>query len=342
MMASTSLTGQVSALPVGTHVIVAAFLGAVPVLALSDGTVLLFADKGPLPETLGGARRLVAHLDATILLGASDGRILVTGGDDGRIVAVAPDGGAQTIANEKGKWIDALALRSDGAIAWSAGKEVRARDPKGEVKNFVAPSSVRGLAFMPKGYRLAVAHYGGVSLWFPNLAAVPDRLDWAGSHLDVTVSPDGRFAVSSMQENALHGWRIADKKSMRMTGYPTKSRSLSWSGNGDWLATSGAEACVIWPFQSKDGPMGKGPRECGVRPSRVSCVAFHPQSLIVAIGYDDGFIMLCRLSDDGEIPVRSTTPGESAAITALAWSADGRRLLFGTEDGVAGLLDLPG
>ncbi|HWG05878.1 MAG TPA: WD40 repeat domain-containing protein [Beijerinckiaceae bacterium] len=341
MMAS-SLTGLVSTLPVGAHVSLAAFLGAVPVLALSDGTALLFADKGPLPETLDGARRLVAHPDSTILVGASDGRVLVTGGDDGRIVAVAPDGAAQTISQEKGKWIDALAVRADGAVAWSAGKQVRARDPKGEVKSFVAPSSVRGLCFMPKGYRLAVAHYGGVSLWFPNLAAAPERLDWAGSHLHVTVSPDGRFAVSSMQENALHGWRIADKKSMRMTGYPTKSRSLSWSGNGDWLATSGAEACVIWPFQSKDGPMGKGPRECGVRPSRVSQVAFHPQSLVVAIGYEDGFVMLCRLSDDGEILVRSTTPGESAAVSAMTWSNDGRRLLFGTEDGIAGLLDLPG
>ena len=97
----------------------------------------------------------------------------ITGGDDGRVVAVSPDGATQEIANEKGKWIDALAARDDGAIAWSSGKNVRARDHDGVIKTFAAPSTVRGLAFMPKGYRIAIAHYDGASLWFPNTAAPP-------------------------------------------------------------------------------------------------------------------------------------------------------------------------
>ena len=147
---------------------------------------------------------------------------------------------------------------------------------------------MRGLCFLPKGYRLALAHYNGVSLWFPNADAAPSVLEWKGSHLDATVSPDGRFLVTSMQENALHGWRLADSRNMRMTGYPGKTRSLSWSHDGHWLATSGADACVVWPFKDKDGPMGKAPRECGVRPSRVTQVAFHPRALVVAIGYADG------------------------------------------------------
>ena len=162
-----------------------------------------------------------------------------------------------------------------------------------------APTTARGLGFMPKGYRLAVAHYNGVSLWFPNVEAAPTVLEWKGSHLDVVASPDGRFVVSSMQENALHGWRVADSRNMRMTGYPRKTRSLSWSHDGQWLATSGADACIVWPFRDKDGPMGKAPRECGVRRAKVSQVAFHPRALVVAVGYEDGFILLCRLGDAG-------------------------------------------
>ena len=321
---TNSLTAHVAELKAGEHVVAAAFLGGEPTLALANGVIRC------------GEREIAAHPDAGILCTAFDGERLLTGGDDGRVVAFT--GEAETIADEKGKWIDAVAAR-DGALAWSAGKTVRARDAKGAVKSWTAPTTARGLAFLPKGYRVAVAHYNGVSLWFPNADATPQVMEWKGSHLDATVSPDGRFLVTSMQENALHGWRLADARNMRMTGYPSKTRSLSWSHDGHWLATSGAEACVVWPFKDKDGPMGKPPKECGVRPARITQVAFHPRALVVAIGYADGLVMLCRLGDGAEILVRDASPG--GAIGALAWDKQGARLVFGTEGGVAGLLTLP-
>jgi WD40 repeat protein len=218
------------------------------------------------------------------------------------------------------------------------GRKARPRTAAGAVKSWAAPTTVRGLAFLPKGYRLALAHYNGASLWFPNAAAEPTLLEWKGSHLDVTASPDGRFLVTSMQENALHGWRIVDARNMRMTGYPGKTRALSWSHDGHWLATSGADACIVWPFKDKDGPMGKAPRECGVRSARVVKVAFHPRALVVAIGYADGMALLCRLVDGAEILVRA--PG-GGAVSALGWDATGARLLIGLDDGAAGLLTLP-
>lgn len=328
-----SLTDRVTPIPLDESVVLAGFIGDVPVFALANGDVV-FAREGV-------TTRVVAHPDAAILIARVARDRIVTGGDDGRVVETRADGTSVEIGDEKGKWIDALAARDDGATAWSAGKLVRARDGRGDVKAMTAPSGVRGVEFMPKGYRVAVAHYNGVSLWFPNTAAEPDGLVWRGSHLDVTVSPDARFAVTAMQENALHGWRIADKKDMRMTGYPAKTRSFSWSHDGKWLATSGAEACIVWPFEGKDGPMGRGPRECCVREARVSRVAFHPGSLVVAVGFDDGWLMLCRLADGAEILVRSTAGEKLGAISGLAWSHDGARLLFGAEDGAAGLLVLP-
>ena len=330
---SQSMTQYVTALATDAEIVAGAFLGDVPAFALASGEIALFDGTQ--------SRKVMAHADAVILVGQSDGVHLFTGGDDGRVVATAADGSTQEIAKEKG-WIDALVVRGDGPMAWASGKNVFARNEKGDVKNMSAPSSVRGLSFMTKGYRLALSHYNGVSLWFPNMAAEPEFFKWAGSHLDVTVSPDGKFIVSAMQEAALHGWRVQDHKDMRMTGYPSKTRSFSWSADGHWLATSGAEACIIWPFQSKDGPMGKGPRECGVRPAKVTRVAFHPRSLVVAIGYDDGWVMICRITDAAEILVRSVPAEDKAgAISTLSWSADGGRLLFGAEDGAAGVLDLP-
>ena len=331
-----SLTGHVAPIEAGDHVIEACFLEGAPVLAMAEGEILL----------CDANQRIQAHEAATILVASSNANRLITGGDDGRIIETKADGSTIELGNENGKWIDALALRNDGATAWSVSKTVRSRDTKGVIKSFEAPTSVRGLAFMPKGYRLALAHYNGVSLWFPNIVGKPDTLTWAGSHLDITVSKDGTFVVTSMQENSLHGWRVSDKKDMRMTGYPNKTRSFSWSHDGGWLATSGADACVVWPYQTKDGPMGKAPRECGVRTPKVTRVAFHPNSEVIAMGYDDGWILMCRLDDGAELLVRQRdddTPGSRIrpAISALCWDAEGKRLLFGAENGEAGLLTLP-
>ena len=81
-----------------------------------------------------------------------------------------------------------------------------------------------------------------------------------------------------------------------------------------------------------------------MRPAKVTRVAFHPRSLVVAIGYDDGWVMICRVTDAAEILVRSMPDSDAKdrAISALAWSADGGRLLYGAEDGAAGVLELPG
>jgi len=335
---SSSLTGHVAELQAEEAVVAAAFLSSIPFFALAHGVTLSMKSDGAFETDA----RIAAHTDGAALCVASDGARLVSGGDDGRIVEISAQGEARLLAEEAGRWIDALALRSDGTLAWTAGRSARARPPTGEIKTLDLPSSSRGLVFMPKGLRLAIAHYNGATLWYPGASAKPETLEWKGAHLDVTVSPDGRFLVTSMQENALHGWRLSDKKNMRMSGYPAKTRSFSWSPDGKWLATSGADACILWPFEGKDGPMGAEPRECGVRAGvGVTRVAFHPQALVVALGYEDGMILLSRIADGSEILVRRPSGREHAKITTLAWDAQGRRLVFGSGDGAAGLLKLP-
>lgn len=326
----TSLLEHVRAIDAGAHVTGACFAGDVAALALGDGCVLLAGADGE--------QRVEAHPGGAALVAARAGDRIITGGDDGRVVATSASGEMQEISDEKGRWIDAVAA-SNGAVAWSFGRQVAARDGKGGIRRMEAPSSVRGIAFAPKGYRLGLAHYNGASLWFPNTDAAPEQLFWKGSHLDATFSPDGRFFLTSMQENMLHGWRLADKKDLRMSGYPAKPRSIAWSADGLWMATSGADAAIIWPFEAKDGPMGKAPRECGVRPARVTQVAFHPRAPVLAIGYDDGAVMLVRTADNSELMARM--PAEGGAVTAMAWDSRGARLVFGTSEGRAGLLTLP-
>ena len=203
---------------------------------------------------------------------AADGERIVTGGDDGTLVATDAAGAHRVIAtDDKNRWIDQVALGPDGAVAWSAGKTAHVLTGKGEQRSFEAPSTVAGLAFAPKGFRLAIAHYNGATLWFPNAAgAAPEKLEWKGSHLGVAFSPDGKFLVTSMQEPMLHGWRLADAKHMRMSGYSARVRSLSWTADGKYLATSGSEQLILWPFDGKDGPMGKQPRLLAQSKARVA------------------------------------------------------------------------
>lgn len=327
-----SLREHVVPVEAGEHVVAVAWLKQTLALALADGRVLRWRD--------GAVDSVDAHRGG-ILSACSDAERLISGGDDGRVVATAAEGEPTEIAADpKRRWVDAVTLSSSGSIAWNVGRSVHARDDKGKVKSLDVASTPQGVVFAPKGYRLAIAQMNGVSLWYPNTEAKPEFLEWKGSHLDVTWSPDGRFVVTSMQENALHGWRLGDKPThMRMTGYPAKPRSLSWSHDGLWLASSGADAAIVWPFQG-EGPTGKAPRECGARHAKVTRVAFHPKALVLAVGYDDGCILMIRLVDGSELLVRAAQRG--SGITAFAWDKAGKRLAFGAEDGAAGVLTLPG
>ncbi len=91
---------------------------------------------------------------------------------------------------------------------------------------------------------------------------VPRLLAWPGYHRSVAWSPDGRYLVSGMEENALHGWRLPDGGDIEMGGYPGQPRSLSFSADGRVLVTSGGMRAVCWRF---DPPGGDDqPRECGI------------------------------------------------------------------------------
>jgi WD40 repeat protein len=325
-----SLTDRLKPVAIGAAVTSAHFLG--------DRAAFVGAEESvSLVDTDGAISKVEAH-GGGILCAVSDGKRLITGGDDGKVVALNGKGEVTQLAvDAKRRWIDNVAVHPDGAFAWSAGKTAFVKSGKGEEKSHEVTSTVGGLAFAPKGLRLAIAHYSGVTLWFPNMAAKPDYLEWAGSHLGVVFSPDNKFLVTAMHEPALHGWRLADNRHMRMSGYPGRVKSMSWSVGGKFLATSGADTVIMWPFASKDGPMGKEPAMLAPLQSRVTVVACHPKQDILACGYQDGTVLMVRLNDGAEILVRR--PGASPA-SALAWNAKGTLLALSDEGGDAGIFPL--
>ena len=306
---------------------------------VADGPKVAFALGDGTVAWEDGAR-VEAH-DGSILCAAAhpSGDGVITGGDDGRLVWCV-GGEARTLASAPRRWIDALAVsKVSGLIAYSTGREARVLDAKAADFERVFPheASVAALAFDPKGRRLAAATYGGVALWYARIAEQkPVMLRWAGSHISLAFSPDGRFLVSSMQESALHGWRLADAKDMRMGGYPAKVRSLAFLGDG-WLATSGANGAVLWPFAGANGPMGKQAMEIGWdETALVTRVAGDTRGEHLVAGLDDGRIWTFHLASERRVTLRAE---RGPPICALAVVGTGR-VAWGDEAGAAGIIDM--
>lgn len=326
----------VAPLDIEGHVAAALFIGDVPFFAASSGEIHRLDMGHKVTEAHDGL--LTAVKDT-----ATD--TLLTGGEDGKVNRIAADGSVETLADAPRKWISVIAPGPQKSIAYAVGKQAHVRLADGTVKTFDEERTIEGIAFAPKGMRIATARYNGVTLHWVMTAGAPINLEWKGAHTDVTFSPDGRFVVTAMQENALHGWKIDGKpgeepRHMRMTGYPAKIKSLSWSAKGKWLASSGAPAAIIWPFAGKDGPLGKPPLELGTRGNILAtAVSFHPAEDVVAIGFMDGMILLVRIDDEKEVLLRR--PGKGA-ITSMSWSKSGKMLAFASETGDCGVVDITG
>jgi WD40 repeat protein len=303
--------------------------------ALGDGRVMFEGD---------GYAGQQAHEGAVLAAALHPGgHGVVTGGDDGRLVWSRYGHGPVVLAEAKGKWIDVVATSAaSGLIAFAAGREVTVLDAADPAfaRRFQHEKSVAGLAFDAKGRRLASATYGGAWLWWARIAEQkPQIMKWAGSHAAVAWSPDGKFLISAMQENQLHGWRMADGKDMRMGGYPAKPRSLAFVQKGAALITSGSNGAVVWPFVGGGGPMGKEAAEIAHRESSlVTQVAGQPNGSVVAAGLSDGGVWAANMTGGRQTVIRGVG---GAPVTALALSADASRLVFGDEAGQAGVAALP-
>jgi WD40 repeat protein len=325
---------------VGAFVVAARFSrdGRYAGFALGDGSVRVAA--------VGGGRnwkQATVH-DGAILDFAADptGDGFISGGDDGKLNRISAGGSVANIGGFGMKWIEHVATypldKGKGLIAASAGKLIKLFDQSGQVlKELTHPSTVTGLVFDAKGKRIGASHYNGASLWFVAAKTdTPRKLEWKGSHTGIIIHPEGEAVVTAMQENALHGWKLPNGEHMRMSGYPAKTTSLSFTRNGKWMASSGADTMVMWPFFG-GGPMGKAPLELAGGDSIICTqVACNPKDEVVAGGFADGLVVVADINSSRILPI---VPPDYGPISTLAWSLDGTQLAVGTETGFAALID---
>lgn len=326
----TPLEAQAHLLDTGAPVTAVLAEADVLVSAHGDGTLRMFEPGKP-------DRVIQAHRGAVLALCADrDAGAVLSGGDDGRMVRTTLEGNSDCLASFGRHWVEHVAAsRASGWRACSAGRAVHIwRQGVRHADVLEHPSTVGGMALDARGRRVAVAHYGGVTVHERGKRGYrPIKLAFSGSHLGVTFSPDGRFVISSMQENMLRGWRLGDRADLRMAGYPTKVHGLRWVGTLPWLATTGAGFAVCWPFDGRDGPMDRPPRTVAEGRGQIAtCVAGVSGADIVFTGFEDGAVLFAELSAGGEDRVVRGSTG--VAVSAMGVTPDLRWLLIGDEAGL--------
>ena len=93
---------------------------------------------------------------------------------------------------------------------------------------------------------------------------------------------------------------------------------------------------MLWPFFG-GGPIGKNPTELGNGDSGiVKRIACHPEHEVLAAGFDSGMLIIVDVIKEQILPICG--PGHGA-ITALNWNTTGSHLAFGTETGLAAVVN---
>jgi len=310
------------------QVTAALFDNAGAVFALGDGSVRFDRE------------RVEAH-DGAVLCAAvhPSGEGVVTGGDDGKVIWSRRGEQPVVLATAKGQWIDAIdTAPATGLIAFSHGRTLAVIDVADVHfrRDFIHERTVSGVAFDPKGRRVATSTYGGAALWYARIEKQqPVKLAWAGSHTGVAMSPDGAFVVTTMQDNQLHGWRLKDAKNLRMGGYPGKVRSVAFLAKGQLMATSGAQGAVLWPFAGSNGPMGREATEIGYdEAALVNLVSARAEHGLLAAGLNDGRVWVAHPAAQGLNFVKAE---KGAGIVALSLGPDADQVAWADEDGRAGV-----
>jgi WD40 repeat protein len=246
---------------------------------------------------------------------------------------------AQLRFSPDGRWLAAAAGGS--LILWdtNAGRPVHELT-LGDAGRRAAPGT---MAFSPDSRALALAWTGvGIGLWetrsgkpFGSLTALPSELR------QLLFSPDGRLLAGGGDDGSLWLWNLRGRPLADGLGAPARLVAhrraidvLAFSPDSRLLASGGDDRQVtVWDV-APDRPVRGMLAES---PAAMSSLAWRRDGAGLAFTSEEGFVGYWRTGDrEHATPDRIDRPERQ--LTAVAFSDDGRRLAFGSRDGVVEVL----
>lgn len=272
------------------------------------------------------------------------------GCETGRLVSVTSTGRITALAREEEALEAICSAGSAQGIIASAGGTIRHHPSDGRTSQIIriGTGHVTALASTSDGASVAWLDDAGVGIGFNGidtdiripLESEPDarttsslawnrRGDWLG------VASGGR-AISLAQ----FGNRYL-RQTLSRKDYPAPVTEMSWSDNGDLLATNGAFRAIVWDVAGIDNDIGGVAATIVTGRPRlipVSAIALHPRKPLVAVGYENGSIIVAQVGEQQELVISETL---WECPTSMRWSSDGHHLAMGTQGGMAAVLTFP-
>jgi hypothetical protein len=288
------------------------------------GVELIQATAPPQPLA-----RIPVHDGACVALAADPDGGFLSGGSDRQLARVQADGTIDTLGqlgDEAAAWI---ACGPGGWRVCGAGRTL-VRLGMG-ARTLELPNAVTALAVAPDGARVAIGHAGGVTLWAGG--DKPRRLAAKGIHTDLAWSRDARLLASATREGDVFLWDQAKGEARQIDEGHGMRRPLGLTADGRHLATGGGGVVACWDTATL------GLVTCGIASKEVVLqLACHPRRKLVAAGYANGAVAICRPASAEVVFVRGAGGG---GIDVLAWAPDGQALIYAVASGEIGLAVLP-
>lgn len=286
--------------------------GAVIAAGTASGKVFVFdASAGDLLHTLD------AHAGGVLALAFGRNQ-LASAGQDGHARLWDVKSGSATAALPGGSgWVSHLQWTPDGKrLATAADKSVKLWNEQGTaLQQWSATAGINGLAFNAVGGLLAATAGAEVLLWRCADGGLDRTLKWVSTLINAHWSPDGKVLAAGSIDKSVHFWRAGAWLDSKMGGYAKKPQALAWSADSKFLATTGEDAIIVWPFVGK-GPEGSKPMQLLHHLRAPEVLAAHPKKPLLLSGSPDKTLVLWDLKL-GEAPQGFASM--SAAISALTF-----------------------